>query len=135
LMLVGMMVLPLPVLLLDLFFTINILMSLLILMVALQTHRPLDFSSFPSLLLLATVLRLALNVASTRIVLSEGHTGTSAAGQVIEAFGAFVIAGNFVVGCDSGDHQSCRHHKGRRARVGGICALYPRRDAGQTNGY
>lgn len=98
LMLVAMMVLPLPVLLLDLFFTVNILMSLLILMVALQTHRPLDFSSFPSLLLLATVLRLALNVASTRIVLSEGHTGTGAAGQVIEAFGAFVIAGNFVVG-------------------------------------
>ena len=98
LMLVAMMVLPLPAILLDLFFTVNILISLLILMVALHTFRPLDFSSFPSLLLVATVLRLALNVASTRIVLSSGHTGTEAAGKVIEAFGAFVIAGNFVVG-------------------------------------
>jgi flagellar biosynthesis protein FlhA len=84
--------------LLDIFFTFNILISLLILMIALHTYRPLDFSSFPSLLLVATVLRLALNVASTRIVLSEGHNGTGAAGKVIEAFGAFVIGGNFVVG-------------------------------------
>ncbi len=98
LMLVAMMVLPLPVMLLDIFFTFNILISLLILMIALHTYRPLDFSSFPSLLLVATVLRLALNVASTRIVLSEGHNGTGAAGKVIEAFGAFVIGGNFVVG-------------------------------------
>ncbi len=98
LMLVAMMVLPLPIMLLDIFFTFNILISLLILMIALHTYRPLDFSSFPSLLLVATVLRLALNVASTRIVLSEGHTGTGAAGKVIEAFGAFVIGGNFVVG-------------------------------------
>ena len=98
LMLVAMMVLPLPIMLLDIFFTFNILISLLILMIALHTYRPLDFSSFPSLLLVATVLRLALNVASTRIVLSEGHNGTGAAGQVIEAFGAFVIGGNFVVG-------------------------------------
>ncbi|MDG2407210.1 MAG: FHIPEP family type III secretion protein, partial [Paracoccaceae bacterium] len=98
LMLVAMMVLPLPIMLLDIFFTFNILLSLLILMIALHTYRPLDFSSFPSLLLVATVLRLALNVASTRIVLSEGHNGTGAAGKVIEAFGAFVIGGNFVVG-------------------------------------
>ena len=98
LMLVTMMVLPLPIMLLDIFFTFNILISLLILMIALHTYRPLDFSSFPSLLLVATVLRLALNVASTRIVLSEGHNGTGAAGKVIEAFGAFVIGGNFVVG-------------------------------------
>ena len=95
---VAMMVLPLPTILLDLFFTINILLSLLILMIAIHTFRPLDFSSFPTLLLVATVLRLALNVASTRIVLAEGHNGTDSAGQVIEAFGAFVIAGNFVVG-------------------------------------
>ncbi len=95
---VAMMVLPLPTILLDLFFTVNILLSLLILMIAIHTFRPLDFSSFPTLLLVATVLRLALNVASTRIVLAEGHNGTDAAGQVIEAFGAFVIAGNFVVG-------------------------------------
>lgn len=95
---VAMMVLPLPVFLLDMFFVFNILLSLLILMVAMHTYRPLDFSSFPSLLLIATVLRLALNVASTRIVLSEGHTGSGAAGRVIEAFGEFVIAGNFAVG-------------------------------------
>lgn len=98
LVLVAMMVLPLPTLLLDSFFILNILLSLLILMVAMHTHRPLDFSSFPNLLLLATVLRLALNVASTRIVLSEGHTGADAAGQVIQAFGAFVVAGNYAVG-------------------------------------
>ncbi|MFZ8881845.1 MAG: flagellar biosynthesis protein FlhA [Paracoccaceae bacterium] len=95
---VAMMVLPLPTILLDIFFSLNIFLSLLVLMVAIHTFRPLDFSSFPSLLLVATVLRLALNVASTRIVLAEGHTGTDAAGQVIEAFGAFVIAGNFAVG-------------------------------------
>jgi flagellar biosynthesis protein FlhA len=98
LMLVAMMVLPLPVFLLDTFFVSNILISLVILMVSLQTYRPLDFSSFPSLLLIATVLRLALNVASTRIVLSEGHTGPDAAGKVIKAFGEFVIAGNYAVG-------------------------------------
>ena len=95
---VAMMVLPLPTILLDIFFSLNILLSLLMLMVAIHTFRPLDFSSFPALLLVATVLRLALNVASTRIVLADGHTGTDAAGQVIEAFGAFVIAGNFAVG-------------------------------------
>ena len=96
--LVGMLVLPLPVALLDVFFVFNITISLLILMVALHTHRPLDFSSFPNLLLLATVLRLGLNVASTRIVLSEGHNGTGAAGQVIQAFGEFIVAGNYTVG-------------------------------------
>lgn len=95
---IAMMVLPLPVLLLDVFFVGNILLSLVILMVALYSYRPLDFSSFPSLLLIATIFRLALNVASTRIVLSEGHTGHDAAGKVIEAFGKFVIAGNFIVG-------------------------------------
>lgn len=95
---VAMMVLPLPIALLDVFFVFNILLSLLILMVALHTFRPLDFSSFPSLLLIATILRLALNVASTRIVLTHGHTGEEAAGKVIQAFGEFVIAGNFVVG-------------------------------------
>ena len=98
LILVAMMVLPLPVFLLDTFFVVNIVLSILILMVALHTHRPLDFSSFPNLILIATVLRLALNVASTRIVLSEGHTGSDAAGQVIKAFGDFVVAGNYAVG-------------------------------------
>ena len=95
---IAMMVLPLPVILLDIFFVGNILLSLVILMVALYAYRPLDFSSFPSLLLIATVFRLALNVASTRIVLSEGHTGHDAAGEVIQAFGEFVIAGNMIVG-------------------------------------
>ena len=98
LMLMVMMVIPLPSILLDIFFTTNILLSLLILMVALHTFRPLDFSSFPTVLLFATILRLGLNVASTRIVLSAGHTGPDAAGKVIEAFGEFVIAGNYVVG-------------------------------------
>lgn len=95
---VAMMILPLPPFLLDLFFVSNILVSLLVLMVAMHTNRPLDFSSFPSLLLIATILRLALNVASTRVVLSQGHTGSDAAGKVIEAFGNFVIAGNYAVG-------------------------------------
>ncbi|MFD1808755.1 flagellar biosynthesis protein FlhA [Gemmobacter lanyuensis] len=94
----AMMIVPLPVALLDIFFVGNILLSLLVLMVAINSQRPLDFSSFPSLLLIGTVLRLALNVASTRVVLGEGHTGHGAAGQVIQAFGDFVIAGNFVVG-------------------------------------
>ena len=95
---VTMMVLPLPAFLLDAFFVTNILVSLVVLMVAMHTYRPLDFSSFPTLILIATVLRLALNVASTRVVLSKGHTGTDAAGRVIEAFGNFVIAGNYIVG-------------------------------------
>ena len=96
--LVAMLVLPLPVALLDTFFVVNITLSLLILMVALHTQRPLDFSSFPNLLLIATVLRLGLNVASTRIVLKEGHTGPDAAGRVIEAFGEFIVSGNYAVG-------------------------------------
>jgi flagellar biosynthesis protein FlhA len=96
--LVAMLVLPLPVILLDTFFVLNITLSLLILMVAMHTQRPLDFSSFPNLLLIATVLRLGLNVASTRIVLKDGHTGPNAAGQVIEAFGEFIVSGNYAVG-------------------------------------
>ena len=98
LVLVAMMVLPLPAFLLDTFFVTNILVSLLVLMVALHTFRPLEFSSFPSLLLIATVLRLGLNVASTRVILGQGHEGSESAGKVIEAFGAFVIAGNYAVG-------------------------------------
>ncbi|MDC3091246.1 flagellar biosynthesis protein FlhA [Rickettsiales bacterium] len=98
LILVAMMVIPLNPLLLDLFFTSNLLVSLLVLMVALQAFKPLDFSSFPTVLLFSTVLRLGLNVASTRIILSDGHTGTDAAGNIIEAFGAFVMSGSYVVG-------------------------------------
>ncbi|MCD1625088.1 flagellar biosynthesis protein FlhA [Seohaeicola saemankumensis] len=94
----AMMILPLPAALLDVFFVSNILLSLLVLMVAVHSQRPLDFSSFPSLLLIATTLRLALNVASTRVVLAEGHNGPGAAGAVIEAFASFVVGGNFIVG-------------------------------------
>jgi phosphate ABC transporter permease subunit PstA len=96
--LLGMMVLPVPPLLLDLFFTFNIALSLIVLLMAVYTRRPLDFSIFPSVLLIATLLRLALNVASTRVVLLNGHSGTDAAGHVIESFGAFVMGGNFAVG-------------------------------------
>ncbi|MEN8166187.1 MAG: flagellar biosynthesis protein FlhA [Pseudomonadota bacterium] len=98
LMLLSMVVIPLPPIMLDLFFTFNIALSLVVMLVVIYTLRPLDFSVFPSLLLIATLLRLALNVASTRIVLLEGHTGGDAAGKVIEAFGAFVIGGNYAVG-------------------------------------
>ena len=96
--LIAMMVIPLNPLILDLLFTSNLLVSLLVLMVALQTFRPLDFSSFPTILLFATVLRLGLNVASTRIILNDGHTGTDAAGNIIEAFGDFVMSGSYIVG-------------------------------------
>lgn len=98
LMLLAMVVLPLPALILDVFFTFNIALSLVVLLVSVYVLRPLEFAVFPSLLLIATLLRLALNIASTRIVLLEGHTGTDAAGQVIESFGNFVIGGNYAVG-------------------------------------
>ncbi|HEV2569783.1 flagellar biosynthesis protein FlhA [Sphingomonas sp.] len=98
LILVLLMVVPIPAGLLDLFFIINIMASVAILMVALNAEKPLDFSSFPTVLLFATLFRLALNVASTRIVLVHGHEGKAAAGHVIEAFGAFIIGGNYVVG-------------------------------------
>lgn len=95
---IVMMVVPIPPFLLDIFFTANIVISLSILMVSVNMYRPLDFSAFPTILLFATILRLALNVASTRVVLVHGHEGTAAAGHVIESFGEFVIGGNFVVG-------------------------------------
>ncbi|TNF58601.1 MAG: flagellar biosynthesis protein FlhA, partial [Burkholderiales bacterium] len=98
LMLLAMVVLPLPPFLLDLFFTFNIALSLVVLLVVVYALRPLDFAMFPSILLVATLLRLALNVASTRVVLLEGHNGGDAAGKVIEAFGEFVIGGNYAVG-------------------------------------
>ncbi|MAC48468.1 MAG: flagellar biosynthesis protein FlhA [Oceanospirillum sp.] len=96
--LLGMMTLPMPVFLLDILFTFNIALSIIILLVAVYALRPLDFAVFPTILLVATLLRLALNVASTRIVLLEGHEGGDAAGKVIEAFGAVLIGGNYVVG-------------------------------------
>lgn len=92
------MVLPIPPLLLDIFFVLNIAIAVAVLMVALNARTPLDFSSFPSVLLFATLLRLALNVASTRIVLVNGHNGGNAAGEIIESFGQFLVAGNFAVG-------------------------------------
>jgi flagellar biosynthesis protein FlhA len=93
-----MLILPLPAFMLDFLFTFNILVGVVIIMIAINSSKPLDFSSFPSLLLLATMLRLGLNVASTRLVLVKGHEGPDAAGNVIEAFGEFVIAGNYLVG-------------------------------------
>jgi flagellar biosynthesis protein FlhA len=96
--LILMMVVPVPPLLLDIFFTLNIVLGLAILMASLNTFRPLDFSSFPTVLLFATILRLSLNVASARVVLAHGHAGTDAAGQVIKAFGEFITAGNFAIG-------------------------------------
>ena len=97
-MMLGMVVLPLPPMLLDMMFTFNIAFALIVVMVSVYAMRPLDFTVFPTILLVATLLRLALNIASTRVVLLEGHTGTAAAGKVIEAFGDFVIGGNYAVG-------------------------------------
>ncbi|MFO4637647.1 flagellar biosynthesis protein FlhA [Vibrio cholerae] len=94
----AMVVLPMPAFLLDLFFTFNIALSLVVLLVTVYTRRPLDFAAFPTVLLIATLLRLALNVASTRVVLLYGHEGPGAAGNVIEAFGNVVIGGNYAVG-------------------------------------
>jgi len=98
LLILSMMVLPLPSFMLDLFFTFNIAISVIVMLVAINVMKPLDFSVFPTVLLITTLLRLSLNVASTRIVLLEGHTGPGAAGQVIEAFGHFLVGGNYAVG-------------------------------------
>ena len=98
LLIIAMLILPLPTFLLDILFTLNIMIGLIVIMIAIHTEKPLDFSSFPAVLLFATMLRLSLNVASTRIVLVNGHEGTDAAGKVIEAFGNFVISGNYLVG-------------------------------------
>ncbi len=97
-MLLAMIILPIPAVLLDIFFTFNIALSLVVLLVSVYALRPLDFAAFPTILLVATLLRLGLNVASTRVVLLEGHEGGDAAGKVIEAFGNVVIGGNFAVG-------------------------------------
>ncbi|MEO8124246.1 MAG: FHIPEP family type III secretion protein, partial [Burkholderiales bacterium] len=94
----SMMVLPLPPFALDMLFTFNIAMALMVMLMAAYMVKPLDFSAFPAVILLTTLLRLSLNVASTRVVLLEGHTGTAAAGKVIESFGHFLIGGNFAVG-------------------------------------
>ena len=98
LLMLAMMVLPIPAMGLDFLFTFNIALSLIVLLVTIYATRPLEFSAFPTVLLVATMLRLSLNIASTRVVLLEGHTGTAAAGQVIQSFGDFVIGGNYAVG-------------------------------------
>ncbi len=97
-MMLGMMVLPLPPFILDLLFTFNIALAIVVMMVSARMVKPLDFAALPTVLLVTTLLRLSLNVASTRVVLMQGHTGPGAAGQVIEAFGHFLIGGNFAVG-------------------------------------
>jgi len=94
----AMIILPLPPVVLDVLFTFNIVLALIVILVSVSARRPLDFSVFPTVILATTMLRLTLNVASTRVVLLHGHEGTHAAGQVIEAFGNVVIGGNFVVG-------------------------------------
>jgi flagellar biosynthesis protein FlhA len=96
--LLAMMILPLPAIALDVLFSFNIALSILVLLIGLQTKKALDFIAFPTVLLVTTMLRLSLNVASTRVVLTEGHTGPAAAGKVIEAFGHFLIGGNYTVG-------------------------------------
>ena len=98
LLILSMMVLPLPPFALDVFFTFNIALSIMVLLVSMFTQKPLDFAAFPAVLLFTTLLRLSLNVASTRVVLMEGHQGADAAGTVIEAFGQFLVGGNFAVG-------------------------------------
>ncbi|WAH59111.1 flagellar biosynthesis protein FlhA [Pseudomonas silvicola] len=97
-MILSMMILPLPPFVLDLLFTFNIALAIMVLLVSMFTEKPLDFSAFPAVLLFTTLLRLSLNVASTRVVLMEGHQGPDAAGRVIEAFGEFLVGGNFAVG-------------------------------------
>src|SRR5690606_13118802 len=94
----GVLIMPMPKMLLDGFLALSITFSVMILMTALFIQKPLEFSSFPTVLLVATMLRLALNVASTRLILSNGHEGPAAAGEVIRAFGQFVMSGNFVIG-------------------------------------
>ena len=94
----AMMILPLPGWLLDALFTFNIVLAVLVLLVSVSARRPLDFSVFPTVLRVATLMRLSLNVASTRVVLLHGHEGNEAAGKVIQAFGEVVIGGNYVVG-------------------------------------
>ena len=98
LLMLGMMLVPLPPLALDILFTFNIALSVSILLTTVYIKRPLDFGVFPTILLVVTLLRLALNIASTRVVLLNGHSGTSVAGKVIESLGEFVVGGNYAVG-------------------------------------
>ena len=104
----AMIVLPLPPMALDILFTFNIALSIVIMMSVFYVSRPVEFGVFPTVLLVATLLRLALNVASTRVVLLNGHSGPGAAGRVIQSFGEFVIGGNFAVGVVEIGRASCR---------------------------
>ncbi|NCN23345.1 MAG: flagellar biosynthesis protein FlhA, partial [Gallionella sp.] len=97
-MILAMMVLPLPPFLLDILFTFNIAVAVMVLLISMNTTKALDFVAFPTILLMTTLLRLSLNVASTRVVLLQGHTGGDAAGKVIESFGQFLVGGNYAVG-------------------------------------
>jgi flagellar biosynthesis protein FlhA len=135
----SMMVLPLPPWLLDTFFTLNIALALVVMMVAAYMQRPLDFSVFPTVLLLTTLLRLSLNVASTRVVLLEGHTGPGAAGAVIEAFRPLPdrrqLRGRFDRVHHPGGDQLHRDHQGLRAHCRGVGPLHPGRHARQADGH
>ena len=132
-------ILPLPRWLMDVSLAFSISFSVLILLTALFVDKPLQFNAFPTVLLLATMVRLSLNLASTRLILSHGHEGTGAAGRVIEAFGGFVMGGNFVIGiivfANPGHRQLHRHHQGRQPHRRGLCPLYPRRHARQADGH
>ncbi len=138
LVLLAMMTLPVPPFLLDVSFTFNIALSLVVLLVSVYSMRPLDFAAFPTILLVSTLLRLALNVASTRVVMLEGHHGGDAAGKVIQAFGEVVVGGNYVVGLRGvhhpGDHQLRGRHQGRGSHLGSQRAVHVGRDARQTDG-
>ena len=121
-------ILPMPAPLLDFLLAISITFAVLVLMTALFIHQPLEFSSFPTILLIATMMRLSLNLASTRLILSEGHEGTHAAGRVIEAFGNFVMQGNYRDRHHrvrhSGDREFRRDHQRLRAHCRGRGALH-----------
>lgn len=134
LLILSMMVLPLPAFILDLLFTFNIALSIMVLLVAMFTQRTLEFAAFPTILLFTMLLRLALNVASTRIILMEGHTGAAAAGKVVEAFGHFLVWWQFRYRyrgvCHSRDHQLYGHYQRCRAYRRSGCALCSRWYAG-----
>ena len=138
LIMLAMVMVPMPPLALDILFTFNIALSVAILLTVIYVGRPLDFGVFPTILLVVTLLRLALNIASTRVVLLNGHTGTSAAGKVIEAFGEFrgrrQLRGRLSDLWHLGHHQLRRGDEGCRAGIRGHRALYPRCDARKTDG-
>ena len=128
---------PMPGMLLDFLIVIDIMLSVIVMMVAVYIRRPVEFSVFPTMLLLLTLYRLALNISSARLILLNGNTGTSAAGHVIEAFGNFVVGGNYIIGTVIflvSDRHSVRGHQSRRgAYFGGHRALHPGRAARQAD--